>query len=128
MSPDSVQRFPARELTPYAEPVVLEKLITGNIYFAVQYSDRDLLIPIVRPLVYLGRNLDGASADIFYFQDFESFTEGVRYERDFESKQDHFEVCDLNGGAYIFEFEKALEELMKCGSRRGEAGSSSETE
>ncbi len=127
MSPDSQQRA-ARELKPYAEPVVLEKLITGNIYFAVQYSDRDLLIPIVRPLAYLGRNLDGASADIFYFQDFESFSMGVRYGRDFESKRDHFELCDLKGGAYIFEFEKAVEELMKCGLRRGEAGSSSETE
>lgn len=114
----SLRRFEARDLKSYAEPVILENLAAGNVYFAVQYSDPELLMPQVRPLIYLGRNLNHLNADLFYFQDLDSFRMGIRYDSDFETKRDEFELCDSNGGAYIFEFEKALEELMRCGLRR----------
>ncbi len=49
-------RFAGRDLKQYAEPVSASELREGSVYFTVQFADRDLLIPIVETLVFIGRN------------------------------------------------------------------------
>lgn len=71
----------------------------------------------MRPLIYIGANLKNGDRELFYFQDFESYSNGLRY----STKSGHdpnFEVrgpSDLN---HIFHYEHALELLMKCSLRR----------
>lgn len=52
--------FEERTLKPYAEPVTVEKLKEGEVYFTIQFSasDRDGLFPIMETLVFSGFNLD----------------------------------------------------------------------
>src|ERR1700742_3326780 len=68
-----VKTFPATELPPYAEPISSEEMQAGRVYFAVQFLDRDLLVPHLYPLIFLGLDLDGESRNMRYFQDFDSY-------------------------------------------------------
>jgi hypothetical protein len=49
--------FPARELTPYAEYVEADDLTVGKVYFDVTFLDKQMLVPELRPLVFVGRDL-----------------------------------------------------------------------
>ncbi len=71
-------RFEARDLKSYAEPVSATDLRVGEVYFNVQFEDDKLHIPVVEPLIFLGRNLDEGDTNFLYFQDFESYAMGVR--------------------------------------------------
>lgn len=113
-------RFPGRDVKPYAEPVSPEDLREGQVYFALQYLDKDLLVPTLEPLVYIGSDLD-SEAPGFYFQDGESYRDGLRW----GSK----EAADGNATFYgqgtvkhIFEYERALDQLLVCSLRRKTAG------
>lgn len=114
-------RFPATELKAYAEPVTPPEMKIGRVYFALQYLDEELFIPEVRPLIFLGWNLDGDKPDLRYFQDFGSFRAGIRYSSRSEEESQHFELCHAEGGSHVFEYDKALELLMVCALRRREA-------
>jgi hypothetical protein len=73
-------RFESRELPPYAEPVSASVLNPGEVYFSVQFLDENLLIPTMEPFVFLGKNLSGDDEDCLYFQSFESYRQGIRFE------------------------------------------------
>jgi hypothetical protein len=45
-----------------------EQLQVGEMYFAIQYLDDDLLVPIMTTLVFIGWNL-GGKTDVAYLQD-----------------------------------------------------------
>jgi hypothetical protein len=61
-------RLKEREIAGYAEPVEPEKLVAGDVYFALQFADEQLLIPTLEALMFLGRNLAEASPeDLFVF-------------------------------------------------------------
>ena len=111
-------RFEARELKSYAQPVSASDLREGEVYFSVQYADESLLVPIVEPLVFLGRNLVEDDADLLYFQSFESHSRGVRYTPGVEDDASDFHVRGPDDTKHIFEYERALEVLMKCSLRR----------
>jgi len=51
-------RFEAREIKPYGEPVSASSLKVGDVYFSVQFVDRDTLLPNMETWVFLGRRLD----------------------------------------------------------------------
>ena len=129
-------RFPARELKPYGEYVRSKDLVVGEVYFRVQFLDNHMLVPEVAPCVFVGRNLfpgdQERTPSLLYFQDFDSYSAGVRYETtdsrsetragdqspdelvdrpSFESEEesDYSDVC---------EFEKALDQLLECSLRR----------
>jgi hypothetical protein len=111
-------RFDARELEGYAEPITIDRLREGHVYFSVQYADSKLLVPIVQPIVFVGRDLERADVDLYYFQGYESFSNGIQYAAatgedlaDFDARGPE----DLN---HIFEFERALDELMRCSLRQ----------
>jgi len=111
-------RFPGRDLKAYAEPVTPERLVVGEVYFSVQYVDQDLLAPVVEALVLLGNNLDPGPEGIgHYFQDAGSFLAGVRYG---SSDEEDAVIYQQPEGQikHIFEFEHALDELLKCSLSR----------
>src|SRR5258708_29857054 len=72
-------RFEARELKPYSEPVRVEELQEGRVYFAVNFLDTAMLIPTMEPVVFIGRNLEPGDVERFYFQDADSYRQGIRY-------------------------------------------------
>jgi hypothetical protein len=110
-------RFEARDLTSYAEPVSTATLREGQAYFSVQYADDSLLLPIMETLVFAGRNLDGNDADLLYFQDVESYRQGIRH-GSAEAENAKFQRGREGKINHIFEYEDALNELMKCSLRR----------
>jgi len=119
----SVMRFEERDLKPYAHPVTAQMLEQGKVYFSVQFADRDLLIPIVETWVYVGRNLDPKDAEThLFFQDVQSYLQGIRY-ASATAENATFRVALEDNTNHIFEYEHALDELLKCSLRRGELSS-----
>jgi len=110
-------RFEARDLQPYAEPVSPDDLCVGTIYFSVQYIDDHLLIPVVTPLVFIGRVLMTDDHGTLYFQDAESHRDGVRFESDWP-KDAVFLAQGEHEINFIFEYERALDLLLVCSLRR----------
>jgi hypothetical protein len=112
-------RIKEREIAGYAEPVEPEKLVAGDVYFALQFADEQLLIPNLEALVFLGRNLaEVAPEDLFFFQNFDSYRQGLRFESVADDKRSYFYVLRENGMKHIFEYRKALDVLLECGVRR----------
>ena len=111
------ETFPATQLKPYAEPVGPSAMKVGRVYFSVEFLDHDLLVPVLQPLIFLGFNLNGRNPSLRFFQNFDSFRSGVRYPGTNEDVHD-FEVCGPEQGKHIFEYERALEGLMKCALNR----------
>jgi hypothetical protein len=108
-------RFEARELKPYAETVPPDELQVGTVYFAVNFVDDEMLIPIMEPKVFIGRNLNSEQGDRLHFQDIDSYRQGIRFESAAEDDEARFETGTER---HIFEYEKALEVLMMCALRR----------
>jgi hypothetical protein len=72
-------------------------------------------------VVFAGTNLDPEDEDGWlYFQDVESYRQGVRYDSA-TSENANFQVQTNKGINHIFEYECALEQLMKCSLRRKKA-------
>lgn len=110
--------FKGRELKSYAEPVSSSELREANVYFAVNFVDDEMLIPKMETLVFVGRNLEPDDVGKVYFQDVESYREGVRYGSHSQDEWAMFETGSENELGHIFDYEKALEVLMWCSLRR----------
>jgi hypothetical protein len=108
-------RFEARELKPYAEPVLPEPLQIGAVYFSVIFLDEDALVPTLLPKVFVGPKVQPEGTQL-YFQDFASYHLGIRFESPDAEEEATFET---GAGRYIFEYERALDVLMACALRRG---------
>lgn len=113
-------RFEERELPPHAESVSPNELQEGGVYFSVTFVDRDMLIPTMEAVVFIGRNLQPDDSDLVYFQDIESYRRGVRYETATDDDYAQFSMGSETELGHIFDFEYALEELMRCSIRRRE--------
>lgn len=109
-------KFKERELKPYAEPVSALKLKKGSVYFSVTYVDDEMHFPIVDTMVFVGKDDSG----LLQFQDVESYRSGISSNSsvDIDKARSTFYRCSENQTNNIFEFEYALEELMKCSIRR----------
>jgi hypothetical protein len=111
-------RFEERDLKSFAEPVSANLLKSGEAYFSVQYADEHMLIPIVETWIFAGRGLSAEDGENrLYFQDIESYLQGIRYGSR-NSKNATFQVVLKENAKHIFDYEHALEELMKCSLRR----------
>jgi hypothetical protein len=113
-----VVRFEERELKPYAESVSPDDLVSDQVYFTVRFADEKLFVPIVEPLVFIGRNLEKGDNDLLYFQKFESYSNGVRFDPSTGKNAREVHVRGPEDLKHIFEFEKALNVLMSCSLRR----------
>jgi hypothetical protein len=107
--------FPGRELKPYGEPVTPNQLEVGGTYFGLYFLDKDGFVPVLEPRVFIGHNLEPEDKDELYFQDFESYRAGVRY--DTASAEDEA-VFETGAEKHIFDCERALEMLLTCSLRR----------
>ena len=110
--------FPSTELPSYAEPISPDEMQVGRVYFALLYSDPDLLVPHLDPLIFLGRNLDGKQRNMRFFQHFDSYRDGVRYEGHTPDQSECFEAYGPNEGKHIFDYEHAVKSLMRCALNR----------
>lgn len=112
-------RFEERALKPYAEPISFDELKQGAIYFSVSYVDDQLLMPMVEPLIYIGENLDaGDVGRVSYFQDASSYRQGIRHGSPSKEGEATFFAASEGKMPPIFEYERALDELLRCALRR----------
>lgn len=66
-----------------------------------------LLIPLIETLVFIGRNLEPGDEGTVYFQDVESYREGVRYGSESENDWAKFETGSENELGHIFDYRQA---------------------
>jgi len=111
-------RVEQREVKPYAEPISATELKEGAVYFSVQFVDDNMMVPIVLPLVHIGRNLNPGDAGRVYFQDAESFRDGIRFSSASDDSGAQFYEQGEDELNHIFEFERALDVLVRCSVRR----------
>jgi hypothetical protein len=116
--------FESRELREYAEPVSSTDLVEGTIYFAVNFVDGKGLVPVMEPVVFVGRDLGSGEQGQVYFQDADSYNRGVRYSSAAAGREEKgiFDVCSAHSLNHIFDFEGALNVLLGCSLRRKKAG------
>lgn len=108
-----------RELPSSAEQVRISELREGSIYFRLTYYDREMLVPQLTPVVFVGRDLEPDDDGILYFQDYESYQSGIRYCWTEQKGAATFESFDASEGTDMFRYENALDELVRCLMRRG---------
>lgn len=118
--------FEPRNLNPHAEPVEAPKLKVGSVYFFLNYIDAEMLIPALVPMIFIGSNLESGDRDQVYFQDLDSYRQGIRYQSAGPDAEATFSVGSQKEINHVFEYEHALEELMRCSLRRNKMSSSSE--
>jgi hypothetical protein len=110
--------FEGRELVSHAEPVSSDELRKGEVYYAVNYIDAEMLQPEIESLVFIGKDLEPEDVGKAYFQDLSSHSEGVGYDWDSADGPAKFYSGPENELNHIFTYEKMLNELMKCSIRR----------
>jgi hypothetical protein len=116
-------RFEIEDLKPYNEYVRGDELREGEIYFRVVYLDDLMLVPMLQPYVFIGRDLDEGDEQQVYFQDGTSYAAGVRFENALDDGVDignAYLISGTAGDVHVMEFEEALKTLIKCELRRRE--------
>jgi hypothetical protein len=76
----------------------------------------------MEPLVFIGKNLQLDDVGQLYFQDARSHRDGVRYSPGKKMQDSQFMVYPENNVKHVFEYERALDVLMRCALRRRKAG------
>ena len=99
-------RFESRDLKPYQEYVSASALTEGETYFRVQYLDDQMLVPELRPLVFIGRDREVGDSGQLYFQDADSYVAGVRYGSENGDSRAEFHTVDQDT-PFVSEFEQA---------------------
>jgi hypothetical protein len=112
--------FRARELKPYAEYAEAHHLAVGKTYFAVHFLDKQMLVPEMRALVFVGRDFEPEDDGILYFQDAESYSSGARYANTSGHENVQFHTVDEDT-PLVCEFERALDCLLRCSIEREKA-------
>ena len=109
--------FEGRTIKPFAEYVLWPDLAVGQTYFAVDFVDDDLHVPEVRPLVFVGRNLNEGDSNLLYFQDAYSYRDGLRFETLAEGDDALFHTI-ADTSPFVQTFERALDVLLRCSLER----------
>src|SRR5215831_10098964 len=110
--------FDGRELKPFAQPVDANDLKVGEVYFFLNYVDDNLLIPTMETVVFIGKNLEPEDVGLLYFQDVQSYREGVRFDATVDDERMTISTALETGARHLFEFERALDGLLDCLLRR----------
>jgi hypothetical protein len=111
-------RFEKRDLKEHAEPVASDKLQIGEIYFSLQFADEDLLVPILEPLVFVGKQRLTNGEECLLFQTHESYFAGIRLHTSSDNDRECFSAFAPSNLNHVFEFERALDLLLSCSLRR----------
>ena len=112
-------RFEARDLKPWAEFVHSDELEIGTIYFSLSFLDDEMLVPELKPLVFIGSNLN-QECEGAYFQDVPSYQAGVRYDSWKREDEALFQVFPISDGSVwgVSKYENALDQLLVCALKR----------
>ncbi len=106
--------------TFHAEPVSASRLTRGEVYFRVDYFDDEMLVPVMKSLVFLGRDVMGARDNDLYFQDLESFL-ALGTGADDDEDWGPLYRCADDQLTNIFALDKAIDEFQRCNVRRHKA-------
>lgn len=111
--------FEGRDLKLYAEPVSVNELQEGAVYFLVDFVDNETCIPRLQPFVHIGRDLARGDVGRLYFQDAFSYWQGVRFGAagDDADEAEFIQTAEARARP-VYEYERALEILMSCSLRR----------
>jgi len=115
----STMWFEGRELPTFSGHYPASHLREGEIYYSVSFIDKELLIPELEPKVFIGRDLASGDHGFLYFQDVSSYSNHVRYGT--PSAGAVFDRYLESQSSGVFDYEGALNELMRCSLRRQEA-------
>jgi hypothetical protein len=93
-------------------------LVTGRTYFRLTFADRDLTMPGVEPVVFLGEVTDDSGTHGFVFQDTPSY---VRFGSGLEGDEQHEEILlyfmpDSEVGA-MYDIEELAAEVSETARR-----------
>jgi hypothetical protein len=110
------------DMSQRPQPVSAAALKAGRIYFSLTFADDAELVPMLEPMVFVGRDLMPEDAGQLYFQDVDSYQDGIRFESDPDEEDATFVVGSEEEIDDVYEFEAAVEELVRCASRRSTAG------
>lgn len=111
--------FEGRHLVEHAEPTSSTRnLVVGQVYFSLNYLDSQMTIPLLEPVVFVGVDLEQNDQNQAYFQDADSYSQGVRHQSQNTEAPATFYCGPADAINHIFDFEHALEELMRCAIRR----------
>jgi hypothetical protein len=93
-------------------------LVAGRTYYRLTFADRDLTMPGVEPLVFLGQVTDDAGTEGFVFQDTASF---VQFGSGLEGDEQHEEIIlyfmpEADIGA-IYDIEELAAEVAESARR-----------
>jgi hypothetical protein len=108
-----------RDVPSFAEPVSAGELRESEIYFSVMFADEDMRIPIVETLVFTGNKMGEDGAMLCCFQDLDSYRQGIKYGTPAAERASFYFQPEIYLN-HIFEYEKALQELIRCSIRRQE--------
>jgi hypothetical protein len=111
-------RFEAREVNPYSTPLTQDELDEGSAYFMVSFVDSGMRVPEVRPVIFIGTDLDEGDTGQAYFQDYDSYSAGEHYGE--EARDSEFIVVSLDNMNNFFRFDAMLELLLACSIRRSQ--------
>jgi hypothetical protein len=119
-------KLPAREVTEHAQPVSSADLAIGGVYFMLQFVDEEFYVPMLEPIVFIGPDLEPYDKGVYYFQDAESHRAGIRYDcpqklNPREEMSGRFYLQRPTELKHIFEFERALDQLLVCEAQRQKA-------
>jgi hypothetical protein len=117
--------FEGRELHSYSEPVSLDRLKVGQVYFLVGFIDDKMLVPMFDAYVFIGRDLEPEDQGQLYFQTFASHKQGLTWSSSTADDGQEFLCQPENQLGMLFEYEHALNELLKCSLRRSKTTRSS---
>ena len=79
-----------------------------NRYLLVNFVDEKGLIPVMKPVVFAGVDLADESEGQLYFQDYDSYQQGIRYSTTGHSVECEFDICLPADMGFVFEYERAL--------------------
>jgi hypothetical protein len=93
-------------------------LVVGSTYFRLTFADRDLTMPGVEPLVYLGEVKDEGGTDGFVFQDTTSY---VQHGSGLEGDEQHEDIglyfmAEPDVGA-LYDVEELAAEMAEAARR-----------
>jgi hypothetical protein len=121
--------FEGREIKSYGDYLRAADLVVGRVYFRTSFVDMDAAIPELVPLVFIGRDLRPGQPGL-YFQDAASYVSGDRYDASTPIQATgsapipsgkpgrRFERWAEQRYSSVYEFERALDELLACSIRR----------
>jgi hypothetical protein len=111
--------FEKRELHRAAQHVSIDQLSLGTDYYMISYIDNEMKIPLIDSMIFIGTNVFGdENNETLYFQDAESYLQGIRIDKQPDGTSGVVYSFGPDELTAIFEFERALEQFMKCSLKR----------